>query len=106
MRFYAEVQPKRIVTHSVTYFPGTTALEHARERSIPAGADVARILDGDVTLGYMFGGNGKYGAYEDLRTFRACSICCRSYRGGTQRNGCSTSVAIAACAAPDSCASS
>src|SRR4029078_11682541 len=30
LRFYAEVQPKRIVTHWMTYFPGTTALEHAR----------------------------------------------------------------------------
>src|SRR4029077_16223703 len=34
LHFYAEVQPKRIVTHWMTYFPGTTALDHARERGI------------------------------------------------------------------------
>ena len=39
LRFYAEMQPKRIVTHWMTYFPGTTALDHARERGILDDAD-------------------------------------------------------------------
>ena len=34
LRFYTDVQPKRIVTHWMTYFPGTTALEQARQRGI------------------------------------------------------------------------
>jgi anaerobic magnesium-protoporphyrin IX monomethyl ester cyclase len=67
LRFYAEVQPKRIVTHWMTYFPGTTALDHARERGILDEADVDRILDGDVGPGYMFGGNKEYRDHDELR---------------------------------------
>jgi anaerobic magnesium-protoporphyrin IX monomethyl ester cyclase len=57
LHFYAEVQPKRIVTHWMTYFPGTTALDDARQRGLLGDADIDRIMDGDVGPGYMFGGN-------------------------------------------------
>jgi hypothetical protein len=67
LRFYAEVQPKRIVTHWMTYFPGTTALDHARERGLLDDADIERILDGDVGPGYMFGGNKEYRDHDELR---------------------------------------
>lgn len=67
LRFYAAVQPKRIVTHWMTYFPGTTALEHARERGILDPGDIDRILDGDVGPGYMFGGNKEYRDHEELQ---------------------------------------
>jgi radical SAM superfamily enzyme YgiQ (UPF0313 family) len=66
LRFYAEVQPKRIVTHWMTYFPGTTALDHARASGILDDADIDRILDGDVGPGYMFGGNKRYRDHEEL----------------------------------------
>ena len=67
LRFYTAVQPKRIVTHWMTYFPGTTALDHARQRGILSGAEVERILDGDVGPGYMFGGNKEYRDHDELR---------------------------------------
>ncbi len=67
LRFYVEAQPKRIVTHWMTYFPGTTALDHARERGLLDDADVNRILDGDVGPGYMFGGNKRYRDHEELQ---------------------------------------
>jgi radical SAM superfamily enzyme YgiQ (UPF0313 family) len=67
LRFYADVQPKRIVTHWMTYFPGTTALDHARQNGILDDADVDRILDGDVGPGYMFGGNKEYRDHEELQ---------------------------------------
>src|SRR6185503_20025515 len=62
-----DVQPKRIVTHWMTYFPGTTALEQARQRGILDGDDIDRILDGDVGPGYMFGGNKEYRDHEELQ---------------------------------------
>lgn len=67
LRFYAEVQPKRIVTHWMTYFPGTTALDHARARGLLDDAEIERILDGDVGPGYMFGGNKEYREHDELR---------------------------------------
>ncbi len=67
LRFYTDVQPKRIVTHWMTYFPGTTALEQARQRGILDDADVDRILDGDVGPGYMFGGNKEYRDHAELQ---------------------------------------
>jgi hypothetical protein len=67
LRFYVEAQPKRIVTHWMTYFPGTTALDHARQRGLLDDADVDRILDGDVGPGYMFGGNKRYRDHEELQ---------------------------------------
>lgn len=67
LRFYAEVEPRRIVTHWMTYFPGTTALDHARARGILDDADVDRILDGNIGPGYMFGGNKEYRDHEELR---------------------------------------
>ncbi len=67
LRFYTAMQPKRIVTHWMTYFPGTTALEHAREQGILDDAAIDRILDGDVGPGYMFDGNHDYRDHEELR---------------------------------------
>ncbi len=67
LRFYAEVQPKRIVTHWMTYFPGTTALDHARQRGLLDDAEIERILDGEVGPGYMFGGNKEYREHDELR---------------------------------------
>jgi anaerobic magnesium-protoporphyrin IX monomethyl ester cyclase len=67
LRFYAQVQPKRIVTHWMTYFPGTTALDHARARGLLDDAEIERILDGDVGPGYMFGGNKEYRDHDELR---------------------------------------
>ncbi|HYD47577.1 MAG TPA: radical SAM protein [Terriglobales bacterium] len=67
LRFYAEAQPKRIVTHWMTYFPGTTALDHARQRGILDDGDIDRILDGDVGPGYMFGGNKEYRDHRELQ---------------------------------------
>ncbi len=67
LKFYAEVEPKRIVTHWMTYFPGTTALDQARDRGILDQADVERILDGDVGPGYMFGGNKEYRDHQELQ---------------------------------------
>jgi radical SAM superfamily enzyme YgiQ (UPF0313 family) len=67
LRFYAAVEPKRIVTHWMTYFPGTTVLERAREIGVLDDGDIDRILDGDVGPGYMFGGNKEYRDHEELR---------------------------------------
>jgi len=67
LHFYAEVQPKRIVTHWMTYFPGTTALGQARERGLLDDGDIERILDGDVGPGYMFGGNKDYRDHDELQ---------------------------------------
>jgi len=67
LRFYADVQPKRIVTHWMTYFPGTTALDHARQAGILDDADIERIFDGDIGPGYMFGGNKDYRDHAELR---------------------------------------
>lgn len=67
LRFYAAAEPKRIVTHWMTYFPGTTALDQARERGILDTADIERILDGDVGPGYMFAGNKEYRDHDELR---------------------------------------
>lgn len=67
LRFYAAVQPKRIVTHWMTYFPGTTVLDRARELGILDDADIDRILEGDVGPGYMFGGNKTYRDHDELR---------------------------------------
>ncbi|HVM97360.1 MAG TPA: radical SAM protein [Candidatus Acidoferrales bacterium] len=68
LRFYADVDPKRIVTHWMTYFPGTTALDHAREHGILDAADIDRILDGEVGPGYMFGGNKEYRDHDELQS--------------------------------------
>jgi radical SAM superfamily enzyme YgiQ (UPF0313 family) len=67
LRFYNEVRPRRIVAHWMTYFPGTTALDHAHEKGLLSDADVARILDGDVGAGYMFGGNAAFTDHDALR---------------------------------------
>src|SRR6185503_15254503 len=66
LRFYNEVRPRRVVAHWMTYFPGTTALEHAAQSGRLTEADVARILDGDVGAGYMFGGNIAHAEADEL----------------------------------------
>jgi radical SAM superfamily enzyme YgiQ (UPF0313 family) len=67
LKFYAAAQPKRIVTHWMTYFPGTTALDHAQKDGTLSGGDIERILDGEVGPGYMFDGNGDYRDRDELR---------------------------------------
>ena len=67
LRFYSAARPKRIVTHWMTYFPGTTALEHARRDRWLTDAEIERILDGDVGPGYMFDGNAGYADRDELR---------------------------------------
>jgi radical SAM superfamily enzyme YgiQ (UPF0313 family) len=52
LRFYNDVRPARIVVHWMTYFPGTTALERARDDGILSGEQVDRILRGEQTEGY------------------------------------------------------
>jgi len=67
LRFYNEVRPSRIVSHWMTYFPGTTALEHARARGLLDDDAVARILDGEVGAGYMFDGNTRFRDHDELQ---------------------------------------
>lgn len=67
VRFYNEVRPTRIIAHWMTYFPGTTALDHARERGLLTDEAIARILDGEVGPGYMYEGNVDYPEHEELR---------------------------------------
>ncbi|MFO0625309.1 MAG: radical SAM protein [Polyangiales bacterium] len=67
LRFYNDVRPRRIVTHWMTYFPGTTALSQAHQAGDLDDAALARILDGDVGPGYMFDGNHRYRDHEELR---------------------------------------
>jgi radical SAM superfamily enzyme YgiQ (UPF0313 family) len=67
LRFYAEVQPRRIVTHWMTYFPGTTALNQARSKGWLTAEEVDRVLDGDIGPGFVFGGNGTYREHDQLR---------------------------------------
>ncbi len=67
LKFYAAAQPKRIVTHWMTYFPGTTALEHARRDGWLSSGEIERILDGEVGPGYMFDGNAGYLERDELR---------------------------------------
>jgi radical SAM superfamily enzyme YgiQ (UPF0313 family) len=67
LRFYDEFRPSRIVTHWMTYFPGTTALEHAREQGVLSDDDVEKILEGDVGPGYMYDGNARYRDYDELK---------------------------------------
>jgi hypothetical protein len=67
LRFYAAAQPKRIVTHWMTYFPGTTALDHAHQGGWLSDAELEKILDGDVGPGYMFDGNAVHADRDELR---------------------------------------
>jgi radical SAM superfamily enzyme YgiQ (UPF0313 family) len=52
IRFYNEVRPARIISHWMTYFPGTTAFNKAREDGLLGAEQVQRILNGDATEGY------------------------------------------------------
>lgn len=52
VRFYNAVRPAQIYMHWMTYLPGTTALERARESGLLSGEQVERILRGEETHGY------------------------------------------------------
>jgi radical SAM superfamily enzyme YgiQ (UPF0313 family) len=52
IRFYNEVRPGRIITHWMTYFPGTTALEQARTDGILSPEQYDRIVTGEQTEGF------------------------------------------------------
>ena len=67
LRFYAAVRPRRVVTHWMTYFPGTTALDQARRDGWLTEAEIERVLDGEVGPGYMFDGNAGYADRDELR---------------------------------------
>jgi pyruvate-formate lyase-activating enzyme len=67
LRYYNEVRPARIVAHWMTYFPGTTALEQARQDGTLSEAEVERILNGEIGPGYMFDGNKKFRDHEELQ---------------------------------------
>jgi anaerobic magnesium-protoporphyrin IX monomethyl ester cyclase len=67
IKFYNEVRPTRIIAHWMTYFPGTTALEQAREKGLLTDGALTRILDGEVGPGYMYEGNVDYPQHEELR---------------------------------------
>jgi anaerobic magnesium-protoporphyrin IX monomethyl ester cyclase len=67
LKFYNDVRPTRIIAHWMTYFPGTTALETAKEKGLLSDSAVTRILDGEVGPGYMYEGNVNYPEHEELR---------------------------------------
>ena len=52
LRFYNDLRPARIVVHWMTYLPGTTALDRARDEGILSAEQVERILRGDQTEGF------------------------------------------------------
>lgn len=52
LRFYNDVRPARIVPHWMTYLPGTTALDRAREEGVLSHEQVERILRGEQTEGF------------------------------------------------------
>jgi hypothetical protein len=52
LRFYNELRPARIVVHWMTYLPGTTALERARDEGILPNEQVERILRGEQSEGF------------------------------------------------------
>lgn len=52
IRFYNEVRPSRIHVHWMTYLPGTTALEQARNDGLLSESQVERILTGAASEGF------------------------------------------------------
>lgn len=52
IRFYNHVRPSRIHVHWMTYLPGTTALERAKEDGILSEDQVERILTGAASEGF------------------------------------------------------
>lgn len=52
VRFYNRVRPQRIHTHWMTYLPGTTELERARDAGTLTSEQVEAILTGEQTEGY------------------------------------------------------
>ncbi len=52
LRFYDDVRPARIIVHWMTYLPGTTALDRARDEGFLTAEQVDRILRGEQTEGF------------------------------------------------------
>ncbi len=52
LHFYNELRPARVVVHWMTYLPGTTALDRARDDGILTTEQVERILRGEQTEGF------------------------------------------------------
>lgn len=71
VRFYNEVRPARIFVHWMTYLPGTTALERAREDGTLTAEQVDRVLSGDASEGFeaprLVGPGAHKDALEEIR---------------------------------------
>lgn len=67
IKFYNEVRPRRVIAHWMTYFPGTTAFNHARKSGLLTPASVAKILAGDVGPGFMYTSNIEHPENDELR---------------------------------------
>lgn len=71
LAFYNEVRPARIVVHWMTYLPGTTALDRARDEGILAAEQVERILRGEQTEGFeaprLVGPGAHRAALDEIR---------------------------------------
>jgi radical SAM superfamily enzyme YgiQ (UPF0313 family) len=52
IRFYNQVRPARVHVHWMTYLPGTTALDRARDDGILSAEQVERILSGEQREGF------------------------------------------------------
>jgi len=66
LRFYNDVRPARIVVHWMTYLPGTTAIDRAREQGILSHDQVERILRGEQTEGFEAPRLVGPGAHKDV----------------------------------------
>ena len=71
LRFYNDVRPARIVVHWMTYLPGTTALDRARDDGILSVEQVERILRGEQSEGFeaprLVGPGGHKEALDEIR---------------------------------------
>ncbi len=71
LAFYNEVRPARIVVHWMTYLPGTTALDRARDTGILSAAQIERILRGEQTEGFeaprLVGPGAHRAALDEIR---------------------------------------
>ncbi|MEO7329432.1 MAG: radical SAM protein [Minicystis sp.] len=71
IRFYNEVRPARVISHWMTYLPGTTALARAEKDGILTRAQIERILRGEATEGYeaprLVGAGASSEALDEIR---------------------------------------
>lgn len=71
LRFYNEVRPARVIVHWMTYLPGTTALDRARDDGILSVEQIERILRGEQTEGFeaprLVGPGSHKEALDDIR---------------------------------------